>query len=503
MSAILSTSAEADQPTPVQKYFWRPRQKHERTQLRQFLKVDMAHLTMLEETRILARDVAGKILAVLQEINNEGVDRLIIDPCKESLLFNIEDTLKRELGLDVAGCLHTARSRIDQSATVARLEIREKFLDVMGKLLALQDAVLTRATEFPNALMPYYTHMQQAQPGVLGHYLVAQVQKLQDDYARCQGAFDRLNRNPLGIVGRSGTSWSIDRQRTTELMGFDGIIDNSLTGRDTDYAAEILAYLGLLMSHLNDWATDFHIWFTAEFGFIDLPKEFCCASSIFPQKKNPVTLEQIKTVSGEAVGWFGTTCATFRGAGTGDQIPHGVHDHFGTAMQATSDMLDLAVEIINNFTFKADRAKQVLCEGWSTASNLADVLVRKHEISPREAHKIVQALKTYCDEQRKGPSDVTPELFKAACTRAGKKVINISQEGLDMGLDPEQFVRNCVSTGSVAPTEITRMIDQMAGNILRNKAWLNGKRKQMKAAEEALEEAVHGIIGPDQRPSSP
>ena len=481
--------------TPAQLYYLWPAQKQEFKQFSHFCWIDLAHVVMLVEQGTVDRDVGQKLLPSLQDIREQGYQRLPIDPFKESLLFQVEGALSQKHGDRVAGALHTARSRIDQRATAGRMYHRDLLLQAMDRIQQFQACLVNAAKKHSGRLVPYYTHMQQAQPGNFGHYLLAFAAKLQEDFERCQEAYRRVNRNPLGTVGRSGTGLRIERQRTTQLLGFDSPIHNSLLGRDADYAADIVAALSFVMYHLNDFATDMHVWATSEFGYIQLPEAYCATSSIFPQKRNPVTLEVIKCAAGPATSWLASTLSTFRGEGTGDQKVHGAPAHLQSSIDTTSDMLELACLVVDAIEFNDDRIKQVFANTWSTTSNLSDTLMQSHGLSIREAYSVVKRVVRHSIDNGITRSQVTPELVRQASLDVlDNTEIEMSVEELHLALDPEGFVKTRTSSGSVGPAEVQNLILAAEEMLSENKEWSRERREQLSTAESQLEEAVAQIL---------
>ncbi|KAK5991428.1 Argininosuccinate lyase [Cladobotryum mycophilum] len=482
------------EPTAAQQYYLWPAQQQECKQFDDFLWTDLAHVVMLLEQNTISESTGRKLLPVLQELRDLGIDRLHIDPSKESLLFQVEAFLSKRLGDNVAGSLHTARSRIDQRATVGRMFYRALFLQVMDRIHDMQENLITAAIRHSGTVIPYYTHMQQAQPGNLGHYFMAFASKFQEDLERCRDAFNRVNRNPLGTVGRSGTGLRIDRERTTELLGFDESIQNSLLGRDADYAADMMAALSFVMYHLNDLATDLHIWSTNEFGFVQLPESYSATSSIFPQKRNPVTLEVIKFAAGPSTAWFSSTMATFRGEGTGDHKVHGSPYQLDSALDTTSNMLILAGKIIGALEIKETRIKQVLADSWSTTNNLADSLMQNHGLSIRQAHKVVARLVRKCKDNEIRRKDITSELLSESSFEVLGQDVDMTHEDLHLALDPESFVQTRVSAGGVGPLEVKRLIESGEEMLFENRQWVQRRREKMAKAQATLDDAIDEIL---------
>lgn len=477
----------------ITSFYQTPGLERERRQFAEFSQIDLAHTVMLVEQGILARETGAQLLAALLEMHELGSDRLDIDPVKGSLLFQIEAFLASRLGEDTAGAVHTARSRVDQGATVRRLYKRAGLLRVMKQIVALQEVLLDAARKHVATLMPSYTHMQQAQPGNFGHYLLAFVTRFQQDFERAREVFARVNLSPLGTVGLSGTGWPINRERTAQLLGFDGLVYNAKLGREAYYAAEIAACLSFVMSDLNDLATDLHIWSTNEFDLVALDDAYCSTSSIFPQKKNPVTLETIKSAAGPAVTWFASALATFRGEGTGDQAIRSVallDSAFGT----TANMLELAGGIVGSLQVNKRRMSELLTASWATSSNLADVLVRDHGLPFRQAHHVVARLVRICMQNCVARTEVSPELLKRAAIETLGRELPIGEQALSLALSPEDFVRTRVSAGGVGPSEIERMLTTGRQTLETHRAWLQTKLNQLEEARFELDTAVQGIL---------
>jgi len=489
--------AEARLATPPSealiKYYDAPALAREKRQFGEFNAVDRAHTVMLAEQGILPREVAGVILKGLIEIRDMDPEAFPTDPLKGSFLLQIESFLFSRMGEDIGGQMHTGRSRIDQGATVRRLHKRNRLLAVLDRLNGFRAALIDKAELHSRAIMPGYTHMQQAQPWVFGHYLLSIVSRLNDDFDRLVEAYARVNLNPLGAVGLSGTSWPLDRQRTTELLGFGGVIDNSKLGREAFYAAEAIAALSFVMSTLNDLATDLHIWSSTEFGFVESDDAYCGTSSIFPQKKNPAGLETVKKAAGGATTWLATALATFRAEGTGDQAMRDLPIIDG-AFDTVEGMLDLFTGIIATLLVHETRMRTALDGSWCTASNLADVIVRETGLSFRQVHHAVARLVRIAIEENIGPARVTVSLLDRAAEETLGRRLGIDQETLSTALDPEVFVKTRTTAGSVAPTEIDRMVEVAREELANGLEWHRKESAFIAAANEELDAATDAIL---------
>ncbi|MDX3973567.1 argininosuccinate lyase [Shinella sp.] len=475
------------------KYHDIPALAREKRQFREFNAVDRAHTVMLAEQGILPPAVAGLILEGLVEIRGMDPETFPMDPMKGSFLLQIESFLFARMSEDVGGQMHTGRSRIDQGATVRRLYKRNRLLAVLDRMNGFRAALIGKAALHSHAIMPGYTHMQQAQPWVFGHYLLSIVSRLDDDFDRLVEAYARVNLNPLGAVGLSGTSWPLDRQRTTELLGFGGLIDNSKLGREAFYAAEAIAALSFVMSTLNDLATDLHIWSSTEFGFVESDDAYCGTSSIFPQKKNPAGLETVKKAAGGATTWLATALATFRAEGTGDQAVRDlplIDDAFDTV----EGVLDLFTGIIETLIVHEKRMRAALDGSWCTASNLADVIVRETGLSFRQVHHAVARLVRIALAEKITPETVTAQLLDRAAEETLGRRLGMDETMLRTALDPDIFVKTRMTVGSVAPSEIDRMVEVARGRLASGLGWHRAENARIATASAKLDAATDAIL---------
>ena len=316
---VILTEARLKAPPSEQliRYTHAPRLVREKKRFDQFLRVDMAHTVMLAERKILSKSDGRKILRRLGELVALGPDKFHTDPEKGSFLLQVEDFLFDALGEEIGGRMHTGRSRIDQGATVERLYARDRLIDVVDRLIDLQGVLIKVGARNATAIMPGYTHMQHAQPWIFGHYLMSFFETFHEDFQRLTEAYGRTNINPLGTVGLSGTSWPLDRNRTTALLGFQGLVENAKLGREAYYAIEAISVLSFIMSSINDLASDLHLWSSFEFGLVETADAYCGSSSIFPQKKNPYALETIKKAAGSVDGLGGHRARFLQGGRDG------------------------------------------------------------------------------------------------------------------------------------------------------------------------------------------
>ncbi len=491
------TLAEARLSSPphaiLLEHYSEPGLRRESARFFEFIEVDIAHTVMLARQSIIKTSSAGALLRALVDLQDRGVDALPIDPARGSLLLQVERYLASHLGENVAGQLHTGRSRIDQGATVRRLFERRYTLEVFKALLNFRQSLLRLASRHFTTVMPGYTHMQQAQPWVFGHYLLSFSARTHDDFDRLRQAYRRMNLNPLGSVGLSGTSWHLDRSLTADFLGFEGLVENAKLAREAYYAADVTASLSFIMADLNDLATDLHIWSMTEIGIVECDDAFCGTSSIFPQKKNPVGLETIKKAAGPASTWLATALATFRAEGTGDQSVRELA-LLEDAAKTTAAMLGLMSAIVDTLIVNTDRMHSLVTESWVTSSNLADAIVRHSGHSFREVHHVVGRLIRNCLAAGIPPSSVTPEMIDAAANEITGATLDLPQELITEALDPRAFIESRATTGSVNPKEIKRMSDRERERLDADANWYESETSRIGKCHAKLHREAHALV---------
>ena len=470
-------------------FFEQPHLKRELLQFHEYLQVDIAHTIMLAEQNILEPEQARLILTTLQQIAALGPEQFPVDPLRGSFLLQVESYLFQQIGESVGGRMHTGRSRLDQGPTVRRLYKRRLLLNVFDQIMRLQAAVLGLASKHTDTLMPGYTCMQHAHPTTFGHYLLSFSTKISDDFDRLRNAHARLNLNPLGAAGLAGTAWPINRQRTTELLAFDGIVVNSKLAREAYYAAEVAAALSFVMSTLNDLATDLHLWSSHEFSFVETADEFCGTSSIFPQKKNPAGLEVVKFAAGAATTWLTMALATFRAEGTGDVVMREL-PLLDEAFAETNASLQLMAAMIDSLTVHEKTMARAADTNWSTATNLADQIVKDTALSFREAHSLVARLVRLCTDQGFSVQEVTGELLSDAAQVLGIPDPGLSTEVIRNSLDARAFVNSRTSLGGTAAAEIDALLDTAHTVAGEQREWLAARHKQIETAAASRNNAA-------------
>ncbi|MGH8501256.1 MAG: argininosuccinate lyase [Gammaproteobacteria bacterium] len=349
-----------------------------------------AHARTLARAGVISKRECDRLLAGLDEILAE-IERgeFVWKVALEDVHMNIEARLIEKLG-EVGKKLHTGRSRNDQVATDLRLYLRAEITTVQAEIRRLQRGLLELAARHADTIMPGFTHLQVAQPVVLGHHLLAWFEMLDRDHARLDDCRGRVNVMPLGSGALAGTSYPLDRAYTAELLGFARPSDNSLDAvSDRDFAIEFCAAGALVMLHLSRIAEELILWNSPQFQYIELPDRFCTGSSIMPQKKNPDVPELVRGKTGRVCGSLMALLTLMKGQ------PLAYNKDNQEDKEPIFDTVDTLKGCLRAFAamipvirFKQDTMRAAVDEGYATATDLADYLVRKG-VAFRDAHEIV------------------------------------------------------------------------------------------------------------------
>ena len=419
---------------------------------RQDIAGSKAHVAMLGAQRILSATDAAAISDGLDQVAAEyeagGVPD---DPALEDIHMATEVRLAELIG-PVAGRLHTARSRNDQVATDFRLWVRDAIDATDAGLVALIDALLTRAADQADAVMPGFTHLQSAQPVTLGHHLMAYVEMLGRDRGRFADARARLNHCPLGSAALAGTGFPIDRDMTAQALGFDGPTANSLDSvSDRDFAIEYLTAAVQCALHLSRLAEEIIIWASQPFGFVSLPDAWSTGSSIMPQKRNPDAAELVRGHSGRIMGCMTSLMVTMKGLPLA--YSKDMQDDKEPVFEAF-DLLSLSLSamtgMIATLTFRTDRMRALAESGFSTATDLADWLVREADVPFREAHHITGRAVKLAEERGCGLADLPLADMQNIDTRISDGVFGV--------LTVDASVASRTSHGGTAPVRVREAI---------------------------------------------
>lgn len=411
-----------------------------------------AHVAMLAKQGIVSEADAKTIDDGLQQIAAEYErDGVPEDWDLEDIHMTVEARLTEILG-PAAGRLHTARSRNDQVATDFRMWVRSAMQRAIAGIDAVLHALVARAEEHADSIMPGFTHLQTAQPVTLGHHLLAYFEMLMRDRSRFADALTRLDECPLGSAALAGTGFDLDREMTAEALGFARPTRNSLDAvSDRDFALDYLMAASQCSLHLSRLAEEFIIWASQPFGFVELPDTLSTGSSIMPQKRNPDAAELVRGHAGRVIGCATSLMVTMKGLPLA--YSKDMQDDKPPVFEAAG-LLDLSLAamagMVADSGFDTARMRQAAETGHATATDLADWLVRQADIPFREAHHITGAAVKLADEKRVALDGLTIEDLKAIDERIDERVFD--------ALSVDASVDARASYGGTAPVRVREQV---------------------------------------------
>ena len=420
-----------------------------------------AHARMLAHVGVLASEEYEEIVEGLQAIKDEiEQGEFTWEVSLEDVHMNIEARLIQKIG-DAGKKLHTGRSRNDQVATDVRLYLREEIDSIHVELLRLQTNLVDFAEQHASTIMPGFTHLQTAQPVTFGHHMLAWFEMLKRDAGRLVDCRVRVNVMPLGSAALAGTSYPINRAKTAELLGFNVISENSLDAvSDRDFVIEFISAGALIMTHLSRCSEELILWASSQFNFIELGDSFCTGSSIMPQKKNPDVPELIRGKTGRINGNLVAMLTLMKGQPLAynkdnqeDKEPlFDTVDNVKASLRVFADMIP-AIKV------KPDNMRQAASKGFSTATDLADYLVRKG-VPFRDAHEVVGKAVQHGVEKDKDLAEMSLKTLQGFSKKIDNDVFDV--------LTLEGSVASRNHLGGTAP-------EQVIDAVSRARAWLSGQ----------------------------
>jgi argininosuccinate lyase len=457
------------------------------------LSIHYAHLVMLAEQGILCAVDARTLRAALDGIDTAQVLGVTYDGTYEDLFFYLDRLIAQAAGDTVAGRLHTARSRNDIDMTMYRMRQREFVLDLLDATLALRDTFLHIASQHRDTIFPAHTHTQPAQPTTVAHYLLGAIEQLERDAVRLRAAFEVTNQNPLGACAITGTGFPINRDRTSELLGFSAPTGNTYGSIATvDYLLQNLSAAAVTLTGVGRVVQDLLLWCTAEVKYLRLPDGYVQSSSIMPQKRNPVALEHARSIGSKALGQATAVFLSVHNTPFGDIVDTEddlqplVHATFRDATRAIA----LVAAALREAELDVERMRQRATEGWITVTELADTLVRDHNIPFGAGHAIAAKL---IEHIRQDPSaalaGVVAEISKAVTGRA----LVYEDARLREILSPAHFVEIRKTPGGPSPSIIAAAIEASRALLVSDRAWLADTRGRLSAAASTLKIEVAAL----------
>lgn len=412
-----------------------------------------AHAKMLAEQGIISEADRQAIDAGLADISGQIANGdFAWDVNDEDIHMAVEGALTRNIGTPGAR-LHTGRSRNDQVATDIRLYAKELCAHLMEGNRSLRQVFLDVAEKNMGVVMPGYTHLQHAQPVLFSHHMLAYFWMFTRDYKRLAAALEAADANPLGAAALAGTTYPLNRQRTTELLGFDHAIPNSLDAvSDRDYLLDLEYACSVSMMHLSRLCEEIVLWSSTEFGFVTLSDSYSTGSSIMPQKKNPDFAELTRGKCGRVYGDLMALLTTMKSLPLAynkdlQECKEGPMD----AAKTLSDCMEIAAGMLETMTVNADVMLAQAKTGFTAATDVADYLAKKG-MPFREAHRVVGELVLYCEKHGKGLEDLTADEFRAAS--------DLFEDDIAADLDPEGIARARTTYGGTGHEAVAAQLKE-------------------------------------------
>ena len=445
-----------------------------------------AHVIMLYENKLLTKKELKNILLALEELKGGDITQPDFEP--EDIHELIESLVIKKAGLENGGKMHTGRSRNDQVALDIRMKIRDDVNILSQCLIETITTLLNFAKKYSKTIIPLYTHLQQAQVGLFSHYLISYSDSLLRDLDRFMSLYQRVNLSPLGAGPIGGTSLPIDRNSTAKMLGFSGLIENSIDATSTrDFVSEYVASCAIMMTNLSRLSEDFIIWSSSEFSFIELSDEFASPSSVMPQKKNPDILELTRGKTSQVIGHLTSILSTTKGLSSGysrdlQQIKSSIWSTSKISITALIVIKSMFLKLIVN----EDKMAKAAEDGYLIALDLAEKLVQQ-KIPFRTAHNIVGNLVQIAHVSKKNLSDLNIDDINSVSQKTikPKKLLDLIQN-----TTISSSLKNRKSKGSSGLSEQNRMISQRTKKITFYKSSIKKQNTSVKKAFDLLSKRV-------------
>lgn len=454
-----------------------------------------AHIVMLVRRNILDRHLGRSLLSGLERLESEGVQEVVYDGSYEDLFFYMEHRLGELTSEDAVGNMQIARSRNDLDGTMCRWVVRDRILSMLEAIDNLRLEILRLANNHIETLMPGYTHTQPAQPTTLAHYLSAVAAFLERDAARLADAYGRVNLCPLGAVAFTTTGFPIDREYVAGLLGFAAPVDNSYDAvGGADYQTEIASVAQTAAASLSRFITDLLFWATQEANALRIGDEFVQISSIMPQKRNPVVLEHLRTQLGYLYGDAQTVFTLQHNSPFGDvnDVEDPIYRPLFRSLDYGVGVYELLGAVLASAVWNVEHLAARAAEGFTTATELADMLVREAHLPFRSAHRIVGQLVRESIAQKLSPQDIRAFQLEAIAKEALGHELGISDSLVAQALDARHFVAIRSIPGGPASESMHGVVARQSEKLKSDMAWRQEQLDKLALAQTHLMEAIHG-----------
>ena len=455
--------------------------------------IHYAHLVMLTERGIVSPADARALRDALDGISLDTVRGASYDSSCEDLFFYIDKLIKNACGDEIAGRLHTARSRNDIDMTMYRMRQREFIAALAISTLEFRAALIELAARHTQTIFAAHTHTQPAQPTTMAHYLLAVIEQLERDTVRLAAAYDVTNRNPLGSCAITGTGFPIDRFRTSELLGFSGPTVNTYGSIATvDYLLQSVSAASILLVGVGRVVQDFLLWCTMEFGYLRLGEGFVQSSSIMPQKRNPVALEHARAIGSKAVGQAQAIVIAVHNTPFGDVVDteDDLQPLVASMFRDATRTMTLVAATMRGADFDAARLAAQAGVGGTTLTELADTLVRDKGLPFKTAHSIAALLLKARNEDP--DASLSDALARASAALLGRR-LEYDEAQLQKVMSPRYFVEVRRTLGGPSPEETSRALGESDRLLVEDAAQWQARRDHLIRAEQALSERAQQL----------
>jgi argininosuccinate lyase len=456
----------------------------------------IAHDIMLHEQGILEKEDLVKIIIALQEIKGEWKNgELVIGPEFEDIHEYIEARVIEKIGIESGGMMHAGRSRNDQVMVDMKMVSKHELIEIAENILNLVKTLCEIADRYVETPMVYYTHGQPAQIGTFGHYLLSYVDQYLRDYQRIKQCYDRVNYNPLGAGAIAGTNFRINRLRTSALLGFDYIQENSMDATSSrDWAVECTSVLSILMGNISRMTADMVMWAGNEFKYITISDEFSSSSSIMPQKVNPSTLELIRGKSAEVYGTLHELMTMVKGLPTGYyQDLQQTKIALWRAFDTTKTSVEVLHGAIKTMKINEDKLLHQTKGSFIYAVQLAEVLTET-VLSFREAYKVTAEVVNKLVKEGRTIEELQADEIKKIAEKLFDKEIDVSDSIAEKVSNPTKALNNLRSPGSPHPAEISMAVESRLE--LRERYWkeLDFMKVKLEIAADTLKNTISQLL---------
>jgi argininosuccinate lyase len=460
--------------------------------LEPMIQIHLAHLIMLVDVGLVTKSDAIRIVKGIKNLKIDEIKKSKYEPKFEDLFFKIEKLLIESVG-DIAGNLHIARSRNDMGIAIYRMILRKKILELLESSLLLREVLIELTKEHIDTIMIGYTHTQQAQPTTLAHYFNAMTDMLTRDIQRLQSAFKTVNRSSMGSAALTTSGFKINRKQVQRLLGFEEIIDNAWDAvAGADYIAETATAVQLSALNLGRSIQDFLLWATQEFDVFKLAAPYVQISSIMPQKRNPVSIEHMRSLLSSVAGDSQTVLLMLHNTPFGDIVDteDDMQPYMWRAIHKLQGIYHLLSSVLITMEVNKEKLLNRAKESFANVTELADSIVRNDKLSFRQAHQVVSLVVKELVQNEQPLSSLTLDLLNKHAIKVVGRELKLTQDQLNKSINPIYFVHVRVLEGGPSPERMKIAIEQRWKEQESLQEWIEEKKTLLYNANKEIETII-------------